>query len=154
MRVAVQDSIGGCAADVRHAGWLDQVTGDQQRAASNALVGLYKIAGIDLVREQVQANLPAGAARYDLLPRGIVLRPESQPAAAVLYDLRDLNGQLTPRTLDGSPAPSWPPLDTHRLVFGLIPLYWEQWVECWQKDQNGQGPDELFSDGVKLLPKD
>jgi hypothetical protein len=31
-----------------------------------------------------------------------------------------------------------------------VPLYWQQWVECWQKDQDGQEHPHLVSAGVEL----
>ena len=46
-------------ACVRDSGWLDQLTAAAGLHAFTAtLASLYKLAGVDLVSEQIQANLP------------------------------------------------------------------------------------------------
>src|SRR5262249_9682156 len=51
---------GWLIAGITEPGWLAEITPDQWRAFTTALASLYKRAGIDLVREQVRANLPEG----------------------------------------------------------------------------------------------
>src|SRR5205814_535405 len=49
---------GWLVAGLGNFGWLHHLNGDQLRAFAGALAALYKLAGIDLVLEQVRANLP------------------------------------------------------------------------------------------------
>ena len=42
----------------RRRGWLDQLAPVQRGTLANALAGFYKLAGVDLVREQLDAHLP------------------------------------------------------------------------------------------------
>ena len=140
-------------AGVHRPGWLDRLTQDQRQTLAAALVGLYKLAGIDLVREQLRANLPPEAVAYDLTPRALVLWLNHRHGKAILYDLEDLRGQLRPRNPDGSYAPDWPVLEASRLIFAQVPVTWRQWVEGWNSDQAGQLPLTLSAAGVRLLPE-
>jgi hypothetical protein len=72
--------------------------------------------------------------------------------AAVRYDLTRVRGLLRPRSLDGTPAKSWPALEPRRLMFARVPLSWQQWVESWQGSSDGETPPTLLSSGIHLLP--
>jgi hypothetical protein len=128
---------------VREPGWLGELTAEQRDVFATALAGLYKLAGVQLVREQLRANLPA-AADYDLVPEGLVVWPERRPGRALTYDLREGGRRVEPREPDGLRAPDGPVLDADRLVFARVPLLWRRWVEGWEKDQAGAGHPRLF----------
>jgi hypothetical protein len=113
-------------------------------------VGLYKIAGVDFVQEQLAAVLAPAAPAYDLTDRQLVIHTDHQPKEAIAYDLRDKHEQLRPLQQNGVEAKHWPVLEARRLFFSRVPLTWQQWVECWQADRAGQGPCRLLTDGVTL----
>jgi hypothetical protein len=146
-----EDQAGWLVASVRDPGWLPSLTPEQRQTVTAALAGLYKLAGVDLVHEQLESNLPARFYRFDLTPRDLVLWTAPPPGEAVSYDLGEPRGTLRPRRA-GGPAPDEPLLDANQLVFAQIPIYWEQWVAAWQKDQEGKGPPRLFGADLKLLP--
>lgn len=150
--VDVEDQGGWLVAGLRAPGWLERVTDDQREVVSIAAAGFYKLAGVDLVREQLAANLPPEGIAYDITPRDLVVWLGRRGDRAILYDWHSIDGLLDPRTPDGAPAPEWPVLDSRRVIFARIPLPWQQWVETWQKDQNGQVPPAPFSVAVKLRP--
>ncbi len=152
VRLDIESQAGWLVAGIADVGWLGELVPDQQQSVVTALAGLYKLMGIDFVREQIRANLPPGVACYDLLPAQLVLWLDHRYGRAVAYDLHILNGQLKPRTLEGAPTAEGPVLDVSRLVFGHIPLPWDRWVEHWQEDQVGKIPLNLFPAEVKLLP--
>ena len=54
--------------------------------------------------------------------------------------------------LELSPVQPWPPLDARKAIFSRVPITWEQWVETWQKDQDGGASSAPFDAEVKLLP--
>jgi hypothetical protein len=150
--VDVEIQTGWLVAGISDPGWLGQLLPDQQRSIVTALTGLYKLMGIDFVREQIQANLPPGVACYDLTATQLILWLDHRHGRAVAYDLHILNGQLRPRTLEGMPTTAGRVLEVSQLVFGQIPLPWERWVENWQEDQVGKMPLSVFPAEVKLLP--
>src|SRR5262249_46682467 len=119
---------------------------------ATALAGLYKLAGIDLVREQVRANLPAPIACFDVTARDLILWLNQRHGKAILYDLDDLSGHLPPRNPDRPPAPDRPVLEGGRLLFGKVSISWQEWVESWQKDRAGRMPLTLAGAGITLLP--
>jgi hypothetical protein len=45
-------------------------------------------------------------------------------------------------------------LNARRLFFSRVPLTWQEWVDFWQKDHEGQGQPHLLSDSVMLVPFD
>ncbi len=152
MRLEWEDQAGWLVAGIREPGWLESLAEEPRQAVTTALAGLYKLAGIDLVREQMRPTLPAAASGFTLTPRDLVLEVGPHHAPAVRYDLTKPKGPLRPRTLTGAPAPDWPTLDPKRLIFARVPLSWQQWVESWQGNPDGKPPRTLLSSGVWLLP--
>jgi hypothetical protein len=139
-------------ASVQHPGWLAHVGAEQRQAVAAALAGLYKLAGVDVVREQVRANLPAAAKAFDFTDSYLEVwsLPGREPAA--LYNLDTPKGPLLPRTPEGAPAAGWPALEPTRVLYGRAPLTWQRWVARWQADGDGKAPAPLFSPAVQLLP--
>jgi hypothetical protein len=107
---------------------------------------------VDVVREQVRANIPAAARAFDFTDHDLVLwvLPGQEPAA--LYDLDTPKGPLQPRTPEGMAATGWPALEPTRVLFARAPLTWQRWVTCWQADSDGKALAPLFSPAVQLLP--
>jgi hypothetical protein len=139
-------------AGIPQPGWLARVPEGQREAIAAGLAGLYKLAGVDVVREQVRANVPAGVADFDVAGRDLVLWLHPRQAPAVLYDLDTPKGLLPPRTPEGAPAGGWPPLDPGRVLYSRAPLTWQRWVSYWTGDADGKGTPPLFSPTVQLLP--
>jgi hypothetical protein len=152
VRLEWEDEAGWLVASVREPGWLQSLSEEQRQAATTALAGLYKLAGIDLVREQVRENLPPPATSFMLTTRDLIVEVGPHQEPAIRYDLTRPRGPLKPRTLDGAPAPDWPLLDPARVIFARVPLSWQQWVESWQGSPDGKTPRTLFTTAVKLLP--
>jgi hypothetical protein len=143
----------GCrlVAGIPQPGWLCRVSEEQRQAVEAALAGLYKLAGMDVVREQVRANVPPTAEGFDVDGRDLVLWVRPRQGPAVVYDLDTPKGPLKPRTPEGTPAPGWPTLDPTRVVYARVPLTWQRWVARWQGG-DGKATAPLFSPAVQLLP--
>jgi hypothetical protein len=141
---------GWLVAHVLDPGWLGQLTTEQALALNTALACLYKLAGVDLVREQVAANLPPPATSFDVTRTGLIVWLDRRHGTAIHYNLVDQLGAVKPTTADGKPAPEWPALDVRRLAFGVIALTWEQMEAIWRKDQEGSGHPRLDSKGVEV----
>lgn len=152
LRIEFGERAGWLVAGILDAGWLTQMSLEQRPPLSSALGYLYKLAGIDLVREQVRADLPPGITQYQIASQGLVVQLEDS-GQTVVYDLGDPSEQLKGRTLEGLEAPAAPVMEAARLIFARVPLYWQKWVEVWQKDQAGQGHPRPFTLEVPLLPQ-
>jgi hypothetical protein len=137
---------GWLLAGIAQRGWLDDLPWSQLRPLNTGLASLYKLAGIDLVREQVRAALPPYAREYDVTGRDLLAWKERRLGPGVAYDLTARADLLTPRLEDGSLAKDWPPLDPARLIYARVPLTRQQWIECWQKDQEtGEHPPLILA---------
>jgi hypothetical protein len=138
-------------AGVLEPGWLDRVGTTQREVMTAALAGLYKLAGIDIVREQVRANLPPATAWFDVVGDDLILSLHPGGPPAVLYDLHTPRGPLLPRPAIGTIQASWPPLDPYRVLYERLSLTWCRWVARWEV-QDGKAPPALFSPPVPILP--
>ena len=135
---------GWLMAGISRRGWLTRVNEDQARAFGLALAGLYKFAGIDLVREQLQAGLPVGTTAYELSKRGLVLWQNQHDGPVAAYDLGGDQEPLPPRPVNGRPVRLLPVLDARQVVFSRVPLQWQDWVESWEQESDGKPVRELF----------
>jgi hypothetical protein len=114
----------------------------------NGLAGLYKMAGVDLVREQV-SQLLDGAA-YDIGDDGLVVWPDASYRNEVVYDLAGHGATARPRVKSGNiPLPDALPLS--RLVFAKQDVAWASWVAAFATREDpprrlNQGPS-LFASG-------
>ena len=68
--IALEEHSGWLVAAMHERGWLDRLGRRQRRTLANALAGFYKLAGVDLVREQLDAQLQPGTEDYRIDERG------------------------------------------------------------------------------------
>lgn len=131
--VSFEEQSGWLAAGTVATGWLDDLPVDDRQALALALAGLYKKAGVDLVREQIRLALDPPTTEYDIVPAGLHAWLPGRPEAAHTFDLRDL-----PRASPEPDATGPPTLDASRLLFGRAPITWQHWVVAWQREETGQ----------------
>jgi hypothetical protein len=151
VRLEWEEQAGWLIASIREPGWLETLDNVPRQDVTTALAGLYKLAGIDLVSEQVRENLPP-RANFMVTERDLIVETGPLREAAVRYDLTRPRGPLKPYTLEGAAAASWPALDPNRVIFARVPLSWQQWVDNWQSSPDGKTPSRLLNSSVKLLP--
>jgi hypothetical protein len=143
-------------AAVAHPGWLPALTAEQRQAFADVLAGFYKLAGVDLVAEQLTALLPPGAD-YDLSDGNLTVWLGSHPSPAAVYDLNNPPSPprraLPPPAGDGTDAAALPGT-AGALLFSQRPVRWDAWVAVWERDQAGValGGQALLSPGPALLP--
>jgi hypothetical protein len=123
--------------------WLGRVRPEQALAFRDALAGFYKLAGVALVREQLEALLPPGAS-YNVTEAGLVVWPGPGPEAT--YPLGP-GPQLQPQ-----PPACLPPLPAREVFYTQTPVLWEDWVRTWQRDHEGLGHEALLPETLRLLP--
>jgi hypothetical protein len=125
---------------------------EQRPPFTSALAGFYKLAGADFIREQLASVLPPSIAGYQLSEHDLVVWTERGAGHAVAYDLRQRGDTLTPRFMDHAGTPPLPPLDARRLFYARTPITWQQWSDCWERDQKGEGHPPLFREEIRLWP--
>jgi hypothetical protein len=149
--LALEEHFGWLISSLQEAGWLRHLSTEQQQVMTSALAGLYKFAGVDLVREQLIHLLPADVPNYEITAEQLLLWKGERNGQEVYYDLASPYRSLPPRQHNGKVAERLPALDAQQLFFCRVPITWEQWVECWRKDHAGQGHTCLFQKYIPLF---
>jgi hypothetical protein len=145
--VALNEQSGWLTASVIQPGWSAALNEAEQQALADALTGFYKIAGVELIREQIESALPT-AASYEPCEGGLKIWFE-QGGAPIVYDLRDSgSAAINVPGLNGEPEE----LDREQLAFFVLPVTWELWVEVWDRDQTGGRYAPRLVIGANLLP--
>jgi len=164
--LSFEEQSGFIVAGISKAGFLDALAGPPPTAEGaakgpssprlvfeNALVGLYKLAAVDLVREQIEAALP-GRPPYDISDEGLVVWPGEGYRTEVVYDLENAVGapMLWP-TIRGEVPPMPPgPLDARRVLFSEQKILWTHWVDVWSPERARAGSVPRLLRGVSILP--
>ena len=95
----------------------------------NALAGLYKLAAVDLVREQLQAAMGADLP-YDIADEGLLVWPGPGYETEVTYHLR--GGHVAePQIVRGHLEQPLPTLNVSAMLFRNQDLEWTDWVALW-----------------------
>jgi hypothetical protein len=148
--VSFEDRSGWLMAGIQRAGWLSDLSVRQAQALATALAGFYKLAGVEFVREQIEACF-ADHPAYDVIPPGLIVRQESDFGVEAVYTVPS-PGILQPQSRTGAPVDGFPALTSRQLMFREVPVFWETWVEAWQQDQDGKFPLQDVAEGVRVLP--
>ena len=127
-----EDLNGWLAARIVEPGWMDELPTETRSRFNVALTGLYKLAGVDLVREQV---LSAVGSPSDLHP-GLELEHEavrliSSHHEPVVYPLRVEGDTITPVGTDGTPVADRPVVKRDQLLFRESDVIWSEWILHW-----------------------
>lgn len=130
--------------------WLAALTGEQATAFRDALGGFYKLAGVDMVREQIGTLLPPGAT-YDVTAEGLVVWPGSEDGE-VIYDLNAGLDQ-SPKLRGTVRNTLLAPLSVEALLYSRTPILWADWVQTWQLDYDTKGHAPLVPLRVHLFPQ-
>jgi len=148
LEFALDYQSGWLLAGVLESGWLPKLNADQRQTLAAALAGLYKMAGVDLTREQIAASLPGTTFAFDVTDVGLMVWTAADCAQDVVYDLT-AGPELPPSSLNGVVPTGMPVLDARRLLFSSAPLGWTDWAHAW--DGNHANGEHL---SLALLPVD
>jgi len=124
---------GRLVSGVVRAGWAARLGPADRQILAAALVGLYKLAGVDLVREQIDAQLPH-ATEWDIADQRLVLAPQADLETEVVYPL-DVEGPLEPQVTRGELWRAMPTLEARQVLFSQVPVLWDRWVDFWEKSR-------------------
>ena len=127
-----EEQSGWLVASLNALGFITSLAEGPRDTFETALAGLYKLAGVDLVREQIQALLGPGIA-YDIADEGLVVWPGEGYQTEVVYDLSS-RGSLDP-VIRGEPLPQSPKaLNSDKLVFAHQQITWDCWTRAFDTD--------------------
>jgi len=143
VQIDFEEHGGWVVAGVSQSGWLGQLTPDQGRAFANALAGFYKLAGVDLVREQLAMLLPTSAT-YAVGEHGLTVWPNRDVKATYNLDESPL--------LPQPPLMELPRLSMQQVLFSATPIYWDEWIDVWEQDRAGKDHATALVRGQRLLP--
>jgi hypothetical protein len=132
-----EEQAGWLVAGIRKPGWLQKLSSDQKSELAAALGGVYKIAGVDLVQEQLTACFGDGSVIYGVAQGGRLMRYRLDSEEALL----ELN---TDQTL---PHPCGA-----ELLLKSAPVTWDEWVQVWNDEPHQGAVPKPILRGWHLLP--
>jgi hypothetical protein len=133
--LAFEQRAGWIIAAIEEMGWAAHLPAAQSRQLAAALLGLYKLAGVDLIHEQLQSLFPAGS-RFDFRRNDLIVWPDAEFAVEGAYDLT-ADGRLTPRFAEPGVAGELPALRPGQVLFRKAQVPREGWIELWETDAGG-----------------
>jgi hypothetical protein len=151
LELAFDQQTGWLVAGVLEQGWLPGLTSEQRQTLAAGLAGLYKMAGVDVNREQIEESLAPARVAYDIKQQGLEVWQAPEYAITAVYDL-SAGPTLEPQATNGAPVRGLPTLDTSRLLFSNVPLSWDDWVRMWDRDRGLVNGDRREL-AVALLPR-
>jgi hypothetical protein len=122
-------------------GLLRNVTPEQLHSFDTALLGFYRKAGVEIVREQVERNL-VGNHPYDLCVAGLVIWPEAQFDREVTVDLH------RPHQVRPLPSPlavtfGISPASAENVLFSKSDTNWYEWGRLWHVETGDTDGERL-----------
>lgn len=146
---------GWLVAGLPQPGWIEQLAADQRQIFEIALAGFYKLAAVDLVREQLEQALQShpgtDAPPYDISDQGLKVWPARGFEVEVIYDLRAPSLRPAVHGAQDHAAVEVIDLAGRHAMFGHEPLYWSVWSTTWQQIARGEPPMRIIV-GPSLLP--
>jgi hypothetical protein len=141
LHLEIDEQAGWLLAGISQPGWLARLPDVQRKALADALAGFYHRAGVNLVREEVEALFPQGAS-YGMTETALVVWPPDGRPGEAIYTLA--------RGAPVSPPPGWPALSAETLLFSARPIRWIDWVEVWEEPCRVENCKALTADTALL----
>jgi hypothetical protein len=132
--------------------WVADLEPPAQTALANALAGLCKKAGVQLIEQQLFAGLPAAIESYSLTPGKLRVWLPDELNSPIEFDLRA--GEPAAPSPDGNgraATSSLPRPAVDRAVFARRPISWSAWVDAWNREETGELPIPALAD-LELAP--
>jgi len=150
--IALQDQSGWLVACTAESGWLLKLPLPQRDDLLATLAGFYKISGVDLVREQLEACFSNGLPPYDINANGMTVWPSGDFRAEVQYNLNRWP-TITPFPQSTARKYGLPELESDRMIFARTDITWNHWVSLWQARHANVQHSVPFSFPTRLLPQ-
>jgi len=129
----------------RQQGWLEDLEPEDIAIFKAAITGLFKLASVDLVREQIERQLVPVSPNsngqsfahhpYDISQAGLIVWPNGHYDTEVHYPL-DEQPVSHPRPRALARASQLNALPTAAFVFDSHDVAWDDWRKFWDNEQN------------------
>jgi hypothetical protein len=146
LRIIFEQQAGWLIAAIDDPGWTSTLDAGRLLTLTNALAGFYKLCGVDLIREQVDACFRPSKVHWLVDAFGLTVWPETGAEGRAVYPLKT-HGALRPK-LEGAVSPPLPELQAETLIYSAVPISWDRWVETWTRDQKGEKAQPLVPVGL------
>ena len=144
-----EEQSGWLVSSVSEPGWLRTLPKDQRDHLALALLGLYKLGGVDLIREHLAAAFAPQRFPYDIREQTLVLWPTGDFTQEIHYNLDDRPSRPRPRLLARNLA--LPELDPQRILYNFQKIQWTDWVQAWES-KSPEVEGQVVRHPVHLLP--
>jgi hypothetical protein len=122
-----EEQSGWLVASMARRGWIDALDPELRDLLEASLAGLYRLAGVDLCREQIEEQI---RSPYDIADEGLLVWPGGDYQRELVYPLDDRD---QPPRVRGNPLETAPPaLDKGRLFLRRQPVTWSSWLALWE----------------------
>ncbi|MGD9720889.1 MAG: hypothetical protein AB7O59_23340 [Pirellulales bacterium] len=150
MWLEFEEQSGWLVASIPRRGWADALPQKRRHTLASALAGFYKMAGVALVREQIEARLEPGSRGYEVTDDALLVWSSDNRLrrAYRLSEWPSVNGHI--EALDVLPDVS--PTDRPQWVFAATDITWRRWVITWELDQLEGGSKHEVLENVVVLP--
>ncbi|MDB5341188.1 MAG: hypothetical protein JWN70_6807 [Planctomycetaceae bacterium] len=152
LRLAFEEQSGWLLAGLPTSGWVWKLSEPQLECLKLALAGIYKLGGVDLIREQITSQFAPREIRYDVADQGLVVWPDKAFDVEVRYYLDDRR-LISPRPRRVAREYQLPDLDSRALIYNLNSISWRRWVDAWTAEQEGRDLPVLFAEEIRMLPR-
>jgi hypothetical protein len=149
--IAFEEQAGWLIAGIPRPGCLYALSQGQARALRTALAGLYKFAGVHLIREEIEACFDPRSPAYTVTEEGLVVWPDGKFQSEAVYDLTGKEATY-PKATGSFSVAELPALDPGLVIYTNVPVTWESWVQTWELDQAGKGHAEAVAPEVRFFP--
>ena len=149
--LAFQEQSGWLVVGVLRSGWLVELKDWHRRTLELAIAGFYKLAGVDIIREQLRGCFAPELPPYDITDKGLVVWPDGRYEVEIRYDLY-ARPWMRPRPRSVARQYELPTLEANHALFVELPISWDTWVACWEAEESSAPMPELFPHEVNLLP--
>lgn len=146
--LALEERGGWILAEVRRAGWIPELSPQARVAWEAALLGFYKLAAVELVREQLSDNLGLRGTWYDIDSDGVYVYTDGNPKSQVVYPLRRGRSRLWTLSGLGRTGSEEGTRKKESLVFADMAIPWNDWVEFWERDRTSASATQLLTWGI------
>lgn len=141
-----EEQSGWLVANTLQTGWVKKLDESQQDTLLAALIGFYKLAGVDMVREQIAASFAPRRIPYDVMEDGLVVWPDGEYAEEAVYNLWH-HQVIRPYPRSVSRNFVLPTLTTESLLFVETPLRWDTWAARWDSSEDVKQP--ILPDNIR-----
>jgi len=128
--IAFEQRSGWIIAGIDRAGWIDNLGESQVNLVSVALIGLYKMSGVDIVREQIESMFAPYPVLCEVQRDELLVWPAGRFDFQIMYNL--LDESPSPRLGMGLTQIALPTLERKRIMMRYVQVSWEDWVGVWE----------------------